>query len=110
MQAEVWKAILLRLPPERIDNLMLMTAQGTEINAQTVLRMEEEYLVLRGRLAGSNDGDRVFIVPYEHLDHIGRVAHTNTKIFLPTGDIDNSHPALGGHEIRTVNPAATTSR
>ena len=71
MQAEVWKAILLRLPPEQIDNLMLMTAQGTEINAQTVLRMEEEYLVLRGRLAGSNDGDRVFIVPYEHLDHIG---------------------------------------
>lgn len=46
----------------------------------------------------------------EYADQIGRFAHTNTKIFLPTGDIDNSHPALGGHEIRTVNPAATTSR
>jgi len=57
-------------------------------------------------------GGQVFIpdTSIEHLDHIGRVAHTNTKIFLPTGDIDNSHPALGGHEIRTVNPAATTSR
>jgi hypothetical protein len=71
MQADVWKAILRRVPAAQIDNLMLMTAQGTEINAQALLRMEEDYLVLRGRLAGSNDGDRVFFVPYEHLDYIG---------------------------------------
>jgi hypothetical protein len=71
MQADVWKALLRRVPPEQIDNLMLMTAEGTEINVQALFRMEEDYLVLRGRLAGSNDAGRVFFVPYEHLDHIG---------------------------------------
>ena len=64
MQAELWKALLRRVPPEQIDNLMLMTAQGTEINVQALLRMEEHWMVLRGRLAGSNDGGRVFCLPY----------------------------------------------
>ncbi len=71
MQADVWKALLLRIPAEQMDNLMLMTAQGTEINVQALLRMEEEWMVLRGRLAGSNEGGRTFVLPYEHLDHVG---------------------------------------
>jgi kumamolisin len=32
----------------------------------------------------------------EYADHIGRFAHTNTKIFLPTGGMHNVHPAPGG--------------
>jgi hypothetical protein len=71
MQSEVWKALLRRVPPEQGDNLMLMTAQGTEINVQVVLQLDEDFVVVRGRIAGSNDGGRVFFLPYEHLDHIG---------------------------------------
>src|SRR5215469_13364538 len=29
----------------------------------------------------------------EHADHIGRFAHTNTKIFVPTGGMDNVNPS-----------------
>ena len=32
----------------------------------------------------------------EHADHIGRIAHTNTKILAFTGSIDSVHPPLGG--------------
>lgn len=32
----------------------------------------------------------------EHADHIGRIAHTNTKIFIPTGGMDNVNPSAGG--------------
>jgi len=32
----------------------------------------------------------------EHADHIGRFAHTNTKIFVLTGGMDNVHPPSGG--------------
>lgn len=71
MQADLWKAILRRIPGEHTDNLMMMTAQGTEINVQALLRMEEDFMVLRGRLAGSTDAGRIFILPYEHLDHMG---------------------------------------
>ncbi len=71
MQADLWKALLRRIPPEQLDNLMVMTAQGTEVNVQALLLMEEDYMVLRGRIAGSNDGGRIFVLPYEHLDYVG---------------------------------------
>jgi kumamolisin len=32
----------------------------------------------------------------EHADHIGRAAHTNTKILVLTGGMDNIHPPSGG--------------
>jgi len=32
----------------------------------------------------------------EHLDNIGRVAHTNTKVFVPIGGMDSVHPPSGG--------------
>ena len=32
----------------------------------------------------------------EHADHIGHVAHTNTKILFLTGGMDNVHPPSGG--------------
>jgi hypothetical protein len=32
----------------------------------------------------------------EHADHIGRAAHTNTKIFIPTGGMDSIRPPSGG--------------
>src|SRR5262249_31913301 len=32
----------------------------------------------------------------EHPDHIGHVAHTNTKIFVPPGGMDKVHPPHGG--------------
>jgi hypothetical protein len=43
-------------------------------------------------------GGRVLVpdTSIEHADHIGRVAHTNTKIFVPTGGMDNVHPPSGG--------------
>ncbi len=71
MQAELWKALLRRIPAEQTDNLMVKTAEGTEINVQALLLMDEQVMVLRGRIAGSNDAGRVFVVPYEHLDHMG---------------------------------------
>jgi hypothetical protein len=71
MQADLWKALLRRIPAEHIDNVMLMTAQGTEINVQALWRMDEDFIVLRGRIAGSNDAGRIFIVPYDQLEHMG---------------------------------------
>ena len=37
----------------------------------------------------------------EHADHIGHVAHTNTKVLILTGATDNTHPpsSSGGPEI-----------
>jgi hypothetical protein len=87
MQTEVWKALLRRVPPEQNDNLMLMTAQGTEVNVQVVLQLGDDFLVVRGRIAGSNDGGRVFFLPYEHLDHVGFQKPVNDAVLQTAFDI-----------------------
>jgi hypothetical protein len=35
-----------------------------------VLRVEEAFLVLRGRVAGSTDIGRIFLIPFEQLDYL----------------------------------------
>jgi len=71
MQARAWTAFLRRIPPEQHDSLMLMTTIGMEISIQNVVCMEEEHLVLRGRLAGTTDMGRVFIIPYDQVNYLG---------------------------------------
>src|SRR5262249_53533130 len=55
MQSRTWISLLNRIPQELQDFLVLVTSIGTEISIQSILRIEEEYIVLRGRLAGTTD-------------------------------------------------------
>jgi hypothetical protein len=71
MQGNTWKDILTRIPKNLHNILMLVTSVGVEIAVQSFVRMEEEYLVIRGRLAGTNEAGRVFFVPYEEINHLG---------------------------------------
>jgi hypothetical protein len=71
MQACAWSALLQRVPQELHDNLMLLTTIGVEISIQNIVSMEEEYLVIRGRLAGTTDMGRVFMVPYDQINYVG---------------------------------------
>jgi hypothetical protein len=70
MRAELWKALLRRIPEQLVDNLALKTANGPEVNVQAILRLDDDIVILRGRIAGSNDTGRIFLLPYEHFDHI----------------------------------------
>jgi hypothetical protein len=59
------------IPPAQQDSLVLMTAAGIEIALQTVVRLEESYLVVRGRMAGTTDTGRLFFVPYDQITYVG---------------------------------------
>jgi hypothetical protein len=71
MQYGVWLNLFRRLPPEHHDNFMVVTTVGTEIAIQSILRVEEEWLILRGRIAGSSDAGRIFFVPYSQINFAG---------------------------------------
>jgi hypothetical protein len=71
MHSSVWTALLRHLPPEQHDRLMLVTAGGTEIALQAVLRVEAEFIAVKGRLAGSQEAGRVFFIPYSKIDYLG---------------------------------------
>src|SRR5438105_367189 len=71
MRSAVWVALLRHLPPEQHDQIMLVTAAGTEIAIGGILRLEQEFVVIKGRLSGSQDSGRVFIIPFNQIDYLG---------------------------------------
>jgi hypothetical protein len=70
MQSADWIALFERLPADLHDKLIIMTNSGMEVNVQAVLRIEPEYLVLRGRPAGSTEAGRPFFVPFDRITYV----------------------------------------
>jgi hypothetical protein len=70
MQSASWVALVQRIPAAQHDNLILLTSNGLEIAIQAIIRAEEDYLVLRGRMAGTDNG-RILFLPYDHITYLG---------------------------------------
>ena len=71
MQTSPWLALLQLLPPNIHNSLVLVTRIGQEFAVQDIFRMEENYLVVRGRLGGTTDAGRVIIIPYSEIHYLG---------------------------------------
>jgi uncharacterized membrane protein len=71
MQGPAWVEFFQRVPVHQHDNLVLMTMTGTEVILQSIVALEEEYVVVRGRTAGSQDAGRLLMLPYYKLDYVG---------------------------------------
>jgi hypothetical protein len=71
MHSSVWVALLRHIPPDQQDRLMLVTAGGTEIAIGGLLRIDRDFVAIKGRLSGSQDAGRVFFIPYDQIDYFG---------------------------------------
>ena len=70
MQGRSWIALFERIPAKYQDSLALATTTGSEIMVQCLLRLEEDFVILRGRMAGTTDAARVVVVPYTQITTI----------------------------------------
>ena len=64
-----WAALLRQIPADQHDTLMVRTVNGTEIAVQTMLRIDYEFVIFKGRLAGSQDTGRLFILPFNNIEY-----------------------------------------
>jgi hypothetical protein len=71
MRGCVWATLLRCIPAEHHNILMVVTSCGTEIAVQNFLRLDDEILAIRGRLAGSQDPGRLYLVPLDNIDYFG---------------------------------------
>jgi hypothetical protein len=71
MQSAPWIVLLKKLPVEQHNQLMLVTTSGIEMAIQTVLVLDGECLVFKGRLSGCQDAGRLFYVPYDRIEFVG---------------------------------------
>lgn len=62
-----WLDLLNRIPASHYDSLALGLVTGGEVVVQQVIKMEKDFVIVRGRMSGSTAEGRVLIVPYSHL-------------------------------------------
>ncbi|HLN28038.1 MAG TPA: hypothetical protein VK395_09845 [Gemmataceae bacterium] len=95
------------------DSLMLMTTIGMEISIQNVVAMEQEHMVIRGRLAGTADMGRVFFVPYDQINYLGfQKEMKQSQIQALVGDGAGAAAAQAAEEAKDraqVEPEVTES-
>jgi hypothetical protein len=65
-----WVEMLKVIPKHEHNALVLMTTAGLELTVETIFRFEQAYLVMRGRLAGTNDEGRAFFIPYDQITYL----------------------------------------
>lgn len=71
MQASAWTALLRLIPAALRENLVLRTNNGTEVIIQGIMRLEPDYLVVRGRLTGmTEEGGGFFFIPYDQINYL----------------------------------------
>jgi hypothetical protein len=59
-----------KLTPDDRSKIMLVLRNGIGINVEVLFRTEPEYLVIRGREAGTTDENRAFFLPYEEIAYM----------------------------------------
>lgn len=62
--------VLERIPPADMTKTVLVLRFNAAITIDCVVRQETDYLVVRGREAGTNDEGRAFFVPYEDILYV----------------------------------------
>jgi hypothetical protein len=73
MQNSAWIVLLRRIPPDQHNTLAIVTTIGIEINVQNLVCIEDDHVVIRGRLAGTTDTGRAFFIPYNQINYMGIV-------------------------------------
>ncbi len=67
MTDQQWSQLLHRVPEDAQNALMLALHNGTTIAVQDFLRVDEHFILLRGRVAGTSDTGQMFCLPYDKL-------------------------------------------
>src|SRR2546423_9917533 len=71
MQAnQAWITLFRRIPSDLHDALALGMATGAEIVVQKIVKLEPDFMMIRGRLAGTQDSGRVVFIPYPQLTYV----------------------------------------
>lgn len=82
MHGASWIALFRRIPAAMHDGLALTLNTGLEIMVQRLVKLEGEFVLLRGRLSGSQDNGRLLFLPYDQIvavSYIRRVSDEEVK-------------------------------
>jgi hypothetical protein len=72
MQSPTWIALFQRLSVDQQANLLIVTSIQDELAVQEIVRLEPEYLAIRGRKTGMAEvGGGFYFIPYNQIVYLG---------------------------------------
>lgn len=71
---EAWIAVFRRIPENMHDGLTVGLRSGVEIAIQTILKLEPDFIIMRGRLTGTQEGGKILMMPYAEMTVLSIVA------------------------------------
>ncbi len=99
MQNSHWIDLVRLIPEDQHNKLVLTTLTGVDLNVETILRVDETFLVFRGRISGITDEGRVFFVPYRQIDYLQINRHVMEseirELFGEPSPAEAARPASG---------------
>ena len=113
MQAQTWISLFRHIPPEQHSRFTLVTANGTEIAVQSLLRLEADFAIIKGRLSGSQDAGRVFFIPYASIDTFSftnPVRETDVNDLFGTLKFDEPEPEPAPVIMAEPQPVAPSAQ
>ena len=103
MTNSAWLQLLPNLPQSWKDSLVVKTISGTELSVQSIVRIDESFIVIRGRVAGTTEQGQVYFV-HNRVQSIERVHERMTKL-LPGVRFGVMHGQMPVESLETVMKA-----
>jgi hypothetical protein len=111
MKGTVWIGLFHRIPATYHDSLVVKLTSGAEVVLQTLLSLDEDYMVVRGRTAGSTDEGRVFLVPYDQMQYVGfnrYVSEPDLRSMFGSEAAATPPPVVAADPVAEPAPAVST--
>jgi hypothetical protein len=84
---EFWPKVFHGFRPDDQKLLVVTTTTGLEVAVQELSRVEADLVMIRGRIAGTAEASRLFLLPYEQLSsiYVNRIVRSEeVELFSPT--------------------------
>lgn len=70
MNREHWVDLFQKMPEAMHDQIVFSLSTGIDVYNQRFLQYGDEFLLIRGRLGGTDESERIFMVPWPELKMI----------------------------------------
>jgi hypothetical protein len=106
--------LIKRLPPVDHTKVVFVLHSGISINMDMLFRSEPEYLVIRGREAGTNDDGRAFFLPFAEvasvkIERVVKISDLMTMYGVPITAEDEDTLLTASAEAATPSGSASPS-
>jgi hypothetical protein len=64
---QAWINMFRRIPANLHDGLTVALRSGAEVAIQTILKLEPDFIIMRGRLTGTQEGGKIMMMPYVEM-------------------------------------------